>query len=181
MTKSFDKVMNLMFAEGIVLAILGICAILLPKVVSITTSAILSIILIVFGVYRFVNSLILRKEMKNPYFAMIIGLLMAILGCYLFLHPIFNLLILTISIALYFLLESINTTIFTLDARGSVRYWWLGFFMALLQFILGLFILVSLPFSALWVLGTLLGISLLFSGMSLITMFISTKMIESQS
>lgn len=180
MIKSIDKVLNLMFAEGVILTALGICAILLPNMVSFTTSIVLSIVLMIFGVYRFINALLLRKELKNPYLAMIIGLLAAILGAYLFLHPFFNLLLLTVAIALYFLLECINTTIFTFETRGLVRYWWLGFFMAVLQFILGLFILLSLPFSALWLLGIVLGISLLFSGISLITMFLSSKMIEAQ-
>ena len=107
MTKTTDKILNLMLMDGIVLTALGICAILLPNLMSFTTSIILSIILTIFGVYKFINTIMMRKEIKNPYLSAIIGLLIISAGIYLFFHPIFNLLLLTILIALYFILESI--------------------------------------------------------------------------
>lgn len=180
MTKTTDKILNLMLMDGIVLTALGICAILLPNLMSFTTSIILSIILTIFGVYKFINTIMMRKEIKNPYLSAIIGLLIISAGIYLFFHPIFNLLLLTILIALYFILESINSIYLTFENRGIVRYWWTGFFMAAIQLFLGIFILISLPFSSLWLLGTLLGISFLINGILTIVMFTSSKMIESE-
>ena len=180
MTKTTDKILNLVLLEGIILTALGICSILLPNLLSFTTSAILNIIITIFGIYKILNTIIIRKEIKNPYLSAIIGLLISFVGIYLFFHPIFNLLLITIMIALYFILESINSIYLTFENRKIIKYWWTGFFMAAVQLILGIFILISLPFSSLWLLGTLLGISFLINGILTIVMFTSTKLIESE-
>ena len=54
-------------------------------------------------------------------------------------------------------------------------FWWADIFVAIMQFIIGLIIIIGLPSTALWVVGILAGVNFLIAGMVMISMFISTK------
>lgn len=169
------RFMGYVLAEGIIAMILGVIMLMLPKITSLATAMVLSIVLMIYGLYKFFNSIVIRKQIRHIWLNMILALLIFGVGLYLSINPMFNLLVLTSIIGVYFLLESINTFATTFQTRDFIRYWWGGLIVALLQFVLAIIIIMNLPTSALWTIGLLMGINFLVSGMTMIGLFITTK------
>ena len=177
----FYKCENYFLAEGIVFTILGVMMIVLPRITTFTTALIVSVLLFVGGLYKFVNSLILRKEISNFWLSIAISILMMATGIYLTLNPLFNIFILTAIIGTYFLLRGINSSVFSIKNRHYLNFWWLGLLTAGLQFILAAIILASLPFGAMWTIGILLGVEFIFSGLAMTGLSSTCKAISKES
>lgn len=169
------RFLNLMGIDGIFSILLGIIMLITPKITSFAVAMILAIILTAYGLYRIINSIIERKYIRHIFLNIFIGILLLACGIFLFFYPVFNLVLLTSTIAVYFILESISTAAFSFQTRGIVHFWWLNLLVALLQFLLGFIIIIGLPTTALWTIGVLLGINLLFSGMSMLMVAMSTR------
>ena len=85
------------------------------------------------------------------------------MAAYLFLNPVAGMLSLTLGLAIYLFAESILEFLMWLRVRGTPGTGWLivdGFITS----VLAILIWRSWPSRAIWVLGTLLGINMLFSG-----------------
>ena len=91
--------------------------------------------------------------------------------------PMFNLILITSAIGVYFLLESISTTAFAVQNKNTLYFWWAEILVAVMQFLLALIIILGLPSTALWVVGVLAGVNFLIAGMVMIGMYLSTKYI----
>lgn len=169
------RFLNFVGMDGIFMLILGVVMLVLPKITSMAIAAVLAVILAAFGIYRIVNSILERKYIRHVFLNIAIGLLLLLSGIFLFFYPVFNLLIITSAIGVYFILESLASIAFAFETRGLVNMWWMNLISGLLQFFLGFVIIIGLPQTALWTAGILLGVSLLVTGMSMLTVFMATK------
>ena len=168
--------LNFVGADGVVMLILGIITLVLPKITSLAIAVVLAVILAAYGAYRIVNSIVERKHIRHVFLNIAIGLLLLLSGIFLFFYPVFNLLIITSAIGVYFILESLASVAFAFETRGLVNMWWVNIISGILQFLLGFIIIIGLPQTALWTVGILLGINPLVSGMSMLTVFMATKL-----
>ena len=91
--------------------------------------------------------------------------------------PMFNLILITSAIGVYFLLESISSTAFAVQNKNTLYFWWVEILVAIMQFLLALIIILGLPSTALWVVGVLAGVNFLVAGMVMIGIYLSTKYI----
>lgn len=173
------KFLSFVLVEGILLAVLGILMLILPKLTTITFGLLLCLSFIIYGGYKTINAFITRNYSRHFILNMLIGILLVVIGIFLFLAPAFSLILITSIIGIYFILESISSTAFAIQNRKILYFWWAGILVGIMQFILGLIILTALPASALWVIGVLAGINFLIAGMVMISMYISTKYIYS--
>lgn len=149
---------------GILMVICGFLAIAIPFVSSI-------------GIVLLVGWLILFAGMAHLYFAfrtrgiggilwqVLLGLVYSVAGIYLIVHPLLGLLSLTIVLALFLLVAALLEVIVYFNIRPAGRSGWI-LFDAVISGILGLMIWARWPSTAAWVLGTLVGISLIFCGIS---------------
>ncbi len=169
------RFLSFVLVEGILLTALGLCMLLLPKITSITFGLMVCLCFIIYGIYKSINAFLMRNYIRHYLLNIILGLILAISGVILFVSPMFNLLIITSIIGIYFILESISSMAFSIQNRKTLYFWWLGFVIAVLQFLLGLIIIIGLPSTALWVLGVLAGINFLSAGLALISMSVATK------
>lgn len=169
------KFLNFVLTEGILLTVLGIGMLMLPKITSLTFGLMICIGFFVYGVYKTVNAFLTRNYTRHYILNMILGIMLAILGIFLFMVPMFNLIIITAFIGVYFLLESISSTAFAIQTRKTLYLWWTNLIVALLQFLIGFIIIIGLPSTAFWVVGMLAGINFLIAGMIMISLFISNK------
>ncbi|MDD3236712.1 MAG: DUF308 domain-containing protein [Candidatus Gastranaerophilales bacterium] len=172
------KFFNLVLSEGILLIILGMLIIILPQITTFALAILLSVGLILIGIYKFINSIMLRHAIQNPWLSMIIALIMIAGGLYLTVNPFFNVFVLTLTIGIYFILEGINSISIAISQKDFVNYWWLALVGALVQFVLAFIIIFGLPYTALWTIGILIGVNMLFSGLTLISLYMGTKEIE---
>ena len=170
-----NRFLSFVLTEGIVLMALGLAMLMLPKITSLTFGLMLCIAFIIYGAYKTINSILTRHYSRHFLLNVIIGLLLICIGVILLMAPMFNLVLITAAVGVYFLLESISSVAFGIQTRQTLPFWWINLILAGLQFILGIMIILGLPGTALWVVGILAGINFLFAGMAFISMFIASK------
>lgn len=171
------KFLSCVLVEGILLTALGLAMLLLPKITTITFGLMLCLAFIIYGGYKAINAFMTRNYSRHFIFNIILGLILIATGVLLYMAPMFSLVLITSIIGVYFFLESISSMAFAVQNRKTLYFWWADIFVSIIQFLLGLIIIVGLPSTALWVIGVLAGINFLIAGMVMITMFVSTRYI----
>ena len=171
------KFLSFVLIEGILLSVLGLGMLMLPKITTISFGLMLCLTFIVYGGYKVINAILTKNYSIHFVLNVVSGLLLFLTGVFLFMAPMFNLLLITSAIGVYFILESISSTAFAVQNKNTLYFWWLAILVGVMQFLLGLIIILGLPSTALWVVGVLAGINFLIAGVVLISMYISTKCI----
>ncbi len=169
------RFLSFVMTEGILLTVLGLGMLLLPKITTITFGLMICLGFIIYGVYKTINAFMMRNYIRHFVLNMILGLVLAATGVILFMAPMFNLLIITSIVGTYFLIESISSMAFAIQNRKTLYFWWVELIVAVLQFFLGLIIILGLPSTALWVVGILVGVNFLAAGITMISMVVATK------
>lgn len=169
------KFLSFILTEGVVLLVLGFCILLLPKLTTVTFGLMLCLGFIIYGGYKALNAFFTRAYSRHYILNIFIGILLLLLGLLLFFKPMFNLILITSLIGIYFILESISTTGFALQTRSSISFWWTNLLVAAFQLFLGLLILIGLPSTALWLIGILAGLNFLFVGLAMISLYLSLR------
>ena len=90
------------------------------------------------------------------------------------LHPLAGLVSLTLFLGAYLLIKGIFELIAGFTLRGVVGGGWL-FLDAVISIILAVFIWLHLPYAAAWVIGTLLGVAILFSGITRLALALAAR------
>lgn len=163
------------FIEGIILTILGLCILILPKLTTLTFGVMLSSAFITYGVYKIIISIINRKYASSVIWNIFLGLFILTIGILLLFVPKINLLWLIALTGIYFLLESISSTVFINQIRNVLNGLGCKYFTTFVLFAIGLIIVIGVPVIAFWVVALLCGISFLLKGMSKITLFLTNK------
>ena len=169
----FQSHWKLFLAEGIVLIVLGIIAIVAPHFFTVAIVVSLGWILLFGGTFLIVRALSL---FRMPGFGLwlFMGLLQFIIG-YLFLaQPLEGILTLTMLVTLFFALEGVAKISFALMMR-PLAHWGYVLFSGLTALFLALVVWMSWPGAAEWLLGLLFGINLFLGGWSLVTISLRFK------
>lgn len=162
---------NTFLVEGIFVLIVGMLLLILPQVSTLALSLMISVALILAGIYKFISSIIRRDEIEKSWLSATIALLMIVTGAYLTIRPLFNLFLLTMVVGIYFVLEGVNSMVMAFESKGVLKHWWVGLLAGLAQFALAFIILFGLPGTALFTIGVLIGVSMLLSGIALISVY----------
>ena len=162
---------NTFLVEGIFVLIVGMLLLILPQVSTLALSLMISVALILAGIYKFISSIIRRDEIEKSWLSATIALLMIVTGAYLTIRPLFNLFLLTMGVGIYFVLEGVNSMVMAFESKGMLKHWWVGLLAGLAQFALAFIILFGLPGTALFTIGVLIGVSMLLSGIALISVY----------
>jgi uncharacterized membrane protein HdeD (DUF308 family) len=155
------------------LVILGIAAIAFPFLSTIAAKIAIGWIFLVAGVVEVIHAFYV-KRWAGFFWNLLIGLLYIVAGAWLAFFPLTGVLTLTIVIAALFIAEGIMEFIMGLRMRPHDGWGWVVF-SGLVAVAAGLLIALSLPASAVWALGLLAGINLLFSGWSFIYLALGGK------
>lgn len=175
MVETVRKMYNLFLIEGIFALAVGTLLLVLPAISSLALSVIISVGLILVGIHKFINAIVRRDEIEKSWLQMVIAILLIGTGIYMTMNPLFNLLIITMGVAFYLVLEGINSMSAALQSKGVLKYWWVGIFSSIIQFFLAALIIYFLPGTALLTIGILVGVNLIFSGIALISLYAGTK------
>lgn len=160
-------------ALGVLLALAGMAAIAFPFLSTIAAKIAIGWIFLVTGVVEIMHAFYV-KRWAGFFWNLLIGLLYVLAGGWLAFFPLTGILTLTIVIAALFIAEGIMEFIMGLRMRPHEGWGWV-FFSGIVAVAAGLLIALSLPESAVWALGLLAGINLLFSGWSFIYLALSGK------
>lgn len=171
------RFLSFVLVEGILLSALGLAMLMLPKITTISFGLMLCLTFIIYGGYKVINAILTRNYSRHFVLNIVAGTLLLLTGVFLFMAPMFNLILITSAIGVYFILESIASIAFAVQNKNTLYFWWLEILVGIMQFLLGLIIVLGLPSTALWVVGILAGINFLIAGVVFISMYLSTKYI----
>ena len=161
--------------EGILLAILGIAAMIVPPLASLAITIFLGWMFLISGIGGLFVTYWARN-MPGFWWSLFSAALAVLAGGVLLARPVQGVLTLTIVVGAYFLAEGVATILYALEHRRelSERWSWLVIGGAMDIIIAGL-IIAGLPGSAEWALGLLVGINMLFGGATLIGMALAAR------
>jgi uncharacterized membrane protein HdeD (DUF308 family) len=158
---------------GILLVLIGMAAIAFPFLSTLAAKIAIGWIFLVAGVVEVFHAFYV-KRWAGFFWNLLIGLLYIAAGVWLAFFPLTGILTLTIVIAALFIAEGIMKLIMGFRMRPHEGLGWV-IFSGLVAIAAGLLIALSLPASAVWALGLLAGINLLFSGWSFIYLALTGK------
>jgi len=161
--------------EGILLAILGLAAMIVPPLASLAVTIFLGWMFLVSGVAGLVVT-IWARAMPGFWWSLISAALAVLAGGVLLARPMQGVLTLTIIIGIYFVAEGVATIMYALEHRRELSGRWSWLLVAgLMDILIAFFIIAGLPGSAGWAIGLLVGINLLFGGATLIGMALAAR------
>lgn len=159
----FNQAKNVGLLTGIVAIVLGIAAILIPNISTLVAETWLALILIGVGAS---NTVYAAKNRPDGFgWQVFLGLLYIGTGILLFAYPLNGVLTLTLLLGSFFLTEGVFESVLAFKLRPQKNWGWvLG--NGIITLILGLLVWFEWPQDAPWAIGTLVGISVLSTGVS---------------
>ncbi|MBD3389982.1 HdeD family acid-resistance protein [Candidatus Micrarchaeota archaeon] len=151
------------FALGVLLLLFGFAVIIFPAAGTFTVEILFGIILLVAGITQVVLAFQARKW-GGFLFTLLAGLLYLVVGVLLLVFPLQGTITLTLLLGAALLLGGIFKVALAFKTKPDM-YGWLTF-DGVISLLLGALVLAGWPSDAVWVMGLLFGIDLLFSGLS---------------
>jgi len=151
--------------QGVLMVVAGILAVIYPAISSVAVVVLLGWVLVISGLLQAIS---LIGAGKVPHFWLqFISVALAIVVGILFLRdPGQGLLTITLLLIVFFLIEGISKVIFALTIRPFPNWVWvLG--SGVVGIVLSLLLWASLPVTAIWLIGLLIGIQLISEGAAL--------------
>ena len=151
--------------QGALMVVVGILALICPVVSSVAVVFLLGWLLIISGIVQGI-SLIDTRYVPHFWLQLVSVVLSVIVGVLFLRHPGEGLLVLTLLLIVYLMVEGISKVIFSLTIRPFPNWGWV-LASGIVGMVLALYLWGSLPVTAVWLLGVLLGIQLICEGAAL--------------
>jgi uncharacterized membrane protein HdeD (DUF308 family) len=161
--------------EGILLAILGLAAMVLPPLASLAVTIFLGWMFLISGIGGLIVTYWAR-QMPGFWWSLFSAAIAVLAGLILLARPVQGVLTLTIVVGAYFLAEGVATIMYALEHRRELSQRWSWLLIAgAMDILIAVIIIAGLPGSAEWAIGLLVGINLLFGGATLIGMALAAR------
>ena len=166
---------KLFLIEGIILVILGMIAIAVPWFATLWFTIIIGWLFLISGVFGLFTTFSMRNA-PGFWWSLISAIIGIAAGVALLAQPVTGALSLTFVLIAFFVIEGIVTIMYAIDHRAQLSGRW-GLMLAsgVVDLVLAGMIFASLPSSALWALGLLVGINMVFGGVAMIGMAYAAK------
>lgn len=175
---AFHAHWKLFLAEGVVMMVLGLLAIAVPEVASLAITILIGWLFFVGGIFRTI-SVLQHRNMPGFVWSLLIAVLAILLGLVLVLRPIAGVLTLTIWLGAFFVIEGIAAILLAIEHRRHLPSWGWVLFSGLVDLLLAYLIWDGWPSSAAWAIGLLVGINMVFLGLSLIMTALAARTMAS--
>ena len=166
---------GLFLIEGILLVVLGMAAIAMPALASLAATVLFGWLLLLSGVIGLIST-IRARHAPGVAWSFVSALLGIAAGAVLLWLPLQGTLSLTAVLIAFLLVEGVVSIFYALEHRKALTGRW-GWMLAsgVVDLVLGVMLFSGLPGTALWALGLLVGINLLFGGWALIFMALHAR------
>ena len=151
-------------ALGIGLILLGVIAWLDVVAVTLAGTIFIGAMLVVGGVFQIVHAFVTR-EWAGFLFGLLAGALAVFAGLLIMSEPVGGALALTIVVVVFLAVGGVTRIVLALRHRGMAR-WGLLLASGLVSLLVAWLLYAELPWSGLWVLGTLIAIELIVQGIA---------------
>jgi len=149
---------------GVSLICLGMLAVAAPMFAAVAVSSLIAWLIIFAGVIHLVVAFHSR-EAGSVIWRLLVGLAYICFGGYVMARPALSVASLTLLLASLFLVEGIFNIVLFVRAPAALRSGWF-LVDGIVTLLLGLMIYMQWPSSSAWAIGTLVGVSLIFSGVT---------------
>jgi uncharacterized membrane protein HdeD (DUF308 family) len=158
---------KLFLAQGILMMVLGFLAVAVPNIATLAVEIFVGWLFFVAGISRAL-SVWRSRQMPGFGWSMLTAVLAVVLGLILILRPLEGVLTLTMVLVAFFLVSGIASILGAIEHRQHLRSWGWVLFSGIVDLLLAYLIWVGWPSSASWAIGLLVGINMLFLGLSLV-------------
>lgn len=167
------KAVNWSIFISVIMIVAGLWAIAQPYHAGLAVNIFLGWMLVIAGIGHLVFAWYTRRT-GSLALKILLGLLYLAVAFYLLEHPARGLKTLTIAIAFYLLIEGVTEIILFFQHRQANGAMWF-LLNGIITLVLGGMIFYTWPGNTEWVLGTLVGISIFFSGVSRLMISLAAK------
>ncbi|MBA3723008.1 MAG: HdeD family acid-resistance protein [Parachlamydiaceae bacterium] len=171
-----QKNRGIIIFEGILFTILGILAISLPIASTFATEQLIGWLLIIGGLvqgYRTFKS----HPTTGFYISLFGAILNLVLGILLIIYPVAGAISLTLLLIFFFLLQGISKIVLAFKMRPLANWGWFVL-SGVLSIFMAIILALGWPGTALWAVGLLLGINMVFFGAALLFLGIALPKID---
>jgi uncharacterized membrane protein HdeD (DUF308 family) len=166
---------HLLLIEGIILALLGAAAIIVPQVATLAVTILIAWLFLISGVVGLITTFMMRQA-PGFWWSLFSAILALGAGAVLIASPVSGALSLTYLLIFFFVLEGVATIMYAFDHRRELSgRWGLLLVSGIVDLILAGILVAGLPGTAMWALGLLVGINMLLGGAALIGLALHAK------
>lgn len=153
--------------EGIVLILLGLLAIAVPPLAGLAIAVLFGWLILIGGLVGLATTILARRA-PGFIWALLSAALWIAAGLALLIWPAAGLIYFTFLLFAWFAVEGVAMIMYALSHRrgNSARWGWM-LFSGVVNLVLAALLIAGMPGAAAWVIGLLVGINLVFSGISL--------------
>lgn len=165
---------KLFLLQGVLMMVLGFLAVALPNVSTLAVEMIVGWLFFFGGALRTI-SILRSRQLPGFWWSLLMGVLAIAFGLTLIYRPLQGVLTLTVVLVAFFIIGGIAAVLIALELRQHIRHWGWTLFSGVVDLILAFLIFQGWPGTTAWVIGLLVGINMLFSGLSLIMTSIAAR------
>ena len=172
--KDLKEFSSLSIISGILFIIAGIIAVIHPVIGSFSFIWLLAILFSGVGIMKAYLSLKAHKKSAGAWFKTF-GLI--ITGILLFVFPVIGTATVAILLSFYFFFDGFSSIYMGYELK-PFKGWWLELFNGFISVLLAILMIVGWPYSSLFTVGIIVGISFIFDGIAIIFLgYMSKKII----
>lgn len=173
LTAIAHRSINWSIVLSILLIVAGFIALVVPEISGLGITLFLGWLLILSGITHLVFAWKVHTT-GRVLWEILVGIVYFITGVYLIIHPDYGLLSLTLVLAFYLLFEGVLELVLAFQLRPHAGWGW-TLFDGIITILLAWMIWRTWPYSTVWAIGTLVGISMLFSGFSRLMLSLAAR------
>jgi uncharacterized membrane protein HdeD (DUF308 family) len=158
---------------GVLLIVFGVMAVGSPFLAAVAVSVVVAWLIVLAGVVHLMLAFRVHGA-GSMIWKVLVGFAYLCFGGYLILHPVLGVASLTLLLASLFLIEGILNIVLYVKMRPIHGSSWM-LIDGIITLLLGLMIYMQWPSSSLWAIGTLVGISMIFSGVARVMMSLAVR------
>ncbi len=164
-------------ALGILMILAGMFAIFAPLEAGLVVVIVVGWMAIFNGGFQLVYAF--SHEARHRWLEALLGVIYIIAGIYLLMHPVGALLALTLLLGSFLVVYGVFALILAFRMRPAPGWGWV-LFDAIVTILLGVLIYIHWPGTSDWVIGTLIGISFIVSGVSRLMVSLAVRRLTSK-
>lgn len=153
---------------GVLLIILGAAAIASPFLAAVAVNAAIAWLIVLAGAVHLVLAFRAHGA-GSMIWKLLVGIAYLCFGVYVIAHPVLGVVTLTLLLASLFVIEGILDFVLFVKMRPIQGSTWV-LLDGIVSLLLGVMIYMQWPSSSAWAIGTLVGVSLIFSGVARVMM-----------
>ena len=161
---------------AILLVAFGFLAIALPFATSWGVVVVIAWLIVFSGGFQFIHAF-QSKGIGSVVWKLLVAILYLIVGIYFLLNPLLGVAAFTFALAIFFVAEGLVDLVAYFQSRSARGSGWI-LFDGIVTLILGLMVWRQWPSSSLWVIGTLVGISMILTGTTRLMLSLTARRLE---